>query len=136
MTRVAIGHRAIRELGVEIVVWDGDVGDAEITEFLVALAADPLWPCGRLNLTDLTTAGRVAALDRDLVADLIEGLSNIRIAVVAPHGSAGAVQFQRLVAPRGTELSVHADVSRACAWLGVDAAVCEQVLAVIRRELG
>ena len=49
MTRVAIGHRAIRELGVEIVVWDGDVGDAEITAFLVALAADPLWPCGRLT---------------------------------------------------------------------------------------
>src|SRR5262245_1493720 len=105
MTRVAIGHRAIRELGVEIVVWDGDVGDAEITEFLVALAADPFWPSGRLNLTDLTTAGRVAALDRDLVADLIEGLSNIRLAVVAP---------------RGTELGVHADVSSACAWLGVD----------------
>jgi hypothetical protein len=136
MTRVAIGHRAIRELGVEIVVWDGDIGDAEITTFLVALAADPLWPSGQLNVTDLTTAGHVAALDRDLVADLIEGLSNIRIAVVAPHGSTGATQFQRLVAPRGTELSVHADVSSACAWLGIDAAVCEQTLAAIRRDLG
>jgi hypothetical protein len=135
MTGVPIERRAIRELGVELVVWDGDIGDAEITAFLVALAADPLWPSGRLNLTDLTTAGHIAALDRDLVADLIEGLSGIRIAVVALHGSAGATQFQRLVAPRGTELSVHADVSSACTWLGIDAAVCEQTLAALRRDL-
>ena len=136
MTSVGIGRRASRDLGVEVVVWDGDIDDAEITAFLVGLAADPQWPAGRLNLTDMRTAGGIAELDRDLVSDLIEGLANIRIAVVAPSGSAGAVQFGEFAAPYGTELSVHAGVESACAWLEIDARVARSMLEAIRAELG
>jgi hypothetical protein len=120
-------------------VWDGDVFPEDVHAHLLRLAADPDWPTGRLQLTDLTTLHRVEVPDADLVSLLYEGttlLDDLRFALVLRPSVITA--FAPALAPRAKEipmLGTFSHLAAASEYLGIPRAVAQEVCDALRNEV-
>jgi hypothetical protein len=138
---MGIAYRLDRGLGLTLTMFDGAVSGEEWIRRVQELFADPAWPPGRLNLTDLRTAdsSAITAADRQAIYEInqehAKQLVGMKSAAIAGVHFDETREFERGNRPSGLRLIAFDDVGPACTWLGVDAAVVAPMLTEMREQL-
>jgi hypothetical protein len=138
---MAIAYRLDQGLGLTLTVFDGVITGEEWIRRVRELFADPAWPPGRLNLTDLRTADstQITADDRRTIFEINEEhakqLVGMKSAAIAGVHFDETRDFERGNRSSGLRLIAFDDVGPACAWLGLDSAVVGPMLTTMRDEL-
>ena len=123
------------------IVWDGVVTADDWRAHLREMFADPDWPVGSKNLTDLRTAdvSTITPEDRASIvtmyapyADKVRGQKS---AAVAGDNFDASREFEDQKEPAGLSLIVFNDLLNACTWLGIDKAVAQATVSELRQEL-
>lgn len=138
---MGIAYRLDQGLGLTLTVFDGVITGEEWRTKVRALFADPAWPPGRLNLTDLRTADSslLTAADRNEIyainAHHANQLVGMKSAAIAGVHFDETREFERGNRPSGIRLIAFDDLGPACAWLGIDAALVGPMITVLRDEM-
>jgi hypothetical protein len=138
---MGVGYRLDQALGLSLVVFDGKVTGDEWRAMVLEVFADPCWPPGRLNLTDLRTADASALTVADRAEIFaINGLHADKLVRMksAAIGSAhfeAARRFGREDRSSGLRLIAFDDLPPACIWLGVDVDKVGSMIEQLRRHL-
>jgi hypothetical protein len=135
---VGISHVAVAEYRCTFEIWHGDIDEAEVHAHLLRLAQDRDWPPGVLNLVDLTTVGRIAVPDPELVEILREGTvleHELRTALVVPIEFLDPSRPQYDEAARATGVTTFTDLLSATDHLGLPFEESQRILDELRRSL-
>jgi hypothetical protein len=134
-------YRLDHVLGLTLTVFDGTITGDEWRATARTIFADPAWPPGPLNLTDLRTADASALTDADRVSILAinashaDQLAGMKSAAVGGTNFEIAARFQREDEMSGLRLVVFDDLPPACTWLGVDADAVSVTIRTLREQL-
>ena len=138
---MGVGYRLDRELALTLTVFDGTVTGDEWRAAVREIFADPSWPPGRLNLTDLRTAD-LSAVTRSDRAEIYKinalnanKLVGMKSATVGGANFETARAFERDDRSSGLRIIPFDDLGPACAWLGVDERVVAAMIDDLRRHL-
>jgi hypothetical protein len=138
---MGIAYRLDPVLGLTVTVFDGVITGEEWIQEVRELFADPAWPAGRLSLTDLRTADShlLTAEHRQEIYEINQAhakqLVGMKSAAIAGMHFDEAREFERGNRQSGMRLIAFDDVGPACAWLGIDAAAVNPILAEMRAQL-
>jgi hypothetical protein len=138
---MGVGYRLDHELALTVTVFDGAVTGEEWRATVRALFADPSWPPGRLNLTDLRTADLSAVTGEDraeiyaLNARHAHKLVGMKSATVGGVNFENARKFERDDRSSGLRIIPFDDLGPACTWLGVDTQAIASMIDQLRREM-
>ena len=136
---MGIAYRLDQTQGLTIVVWDGTVTEGDVEEQVRRLAADPDWPPGLRQLSDMTSATSVPDVANTNIIEMIAEMPEarpIRFAFVAREGFAAVRRYERAVETVGvTRVIVFNDLPTACTWLGVDEVATRATIDALRQEL-
>jgi hypothetical protein len=138
---MAIGYRLDRRLALTVTVFDGKVTGEEWSAAARAVFADPAWPPGRLNLTDLRTADASALTiaDRASIFEInarqAHKLVGMKSAAVGGTHFEAARRFERDDLSSGLRIIPFDMLEPACAWLGIDTDDAAAIINEVRREL-
>jgi hypothetical protein len=138
---MAIAYRLEKDLGLTVTVFDGVITGEEWINSVRGLFADPAWPPGRLNLTDLRTADSHLLTDADRQAiyainqEHAKQLVGMKSAAIAGMHFDETRDFERGNRSSGLRLIAFDDVGPACAWLGLDPAVVAPMINEMRDQL-
>jgi hypothetical protein len=138
---MGVGYKLDPELALTLTVFDGVVtGDAWRTT-VREIFADPAWPPGRLNLTDLRTAdlSAITAADRDeihaLNAQYANKLVGMKSAAIGGANFETARKFGNDDRLSGLQIIPFDDLERACEWLGVPVPAVAAIIEQVRHRL-
>jgi hypothetical protein len=138
---MGVGYRLDRELALTLTVFDGTVTGDEWQATVREIFADPSWPPGRLNLTDLRTAD-LSAVTRSDRAEIYKmnalnanKLVGMKSATVGGANFETARAFERDDRSSGLRIIPFDDLGPACTWLGVDERVVAAMIDDLRRHL-
>ena len=138
---VGISYRLDKAQGLMTFVWDGKVTADDWKAHLTEMFADPDWPAGTRNLTDLRSAdvSTITPADRAEIvmmyaphADKVRGMKS---AAVAGDNFDVSRDFETENEPAGLSLIVFNDLLNACTWLGIDKTLAQATVAELRQEL-
>jgi hypothetical protein len=138
---MGVGYQLDQQLGLTLTVFDGRVSGDEWRATVRTLFADPGWPPGRLNLTDLRTADSSAltVADRDEIfainARHADKLVGMKSAAIGGAHFEKARRFGDADQSSGLRLIAFDDLGPACAWLGIELDTVRTSLDQIRRRL-
>jgi hypothetical protein len=138
---VGIAYRLDHTLGLTLTVFDGQVTGDEWRTAVRELFADPRWPPGRLNLTDLRTtdASALTVADREEIIAInarhVDKLVGMKSAAVGSAHFEISREFGREDQSSGLRLIPFDDLAPACVWLGLDLNTVLLMIADLRREL-
>jgi hypothetical protein len=138
---MGVAYRLDHALGLTVTVFDGTITGDEWRAAADEIFADPTWPPGPLNLTDLRTADASALTAADRVSVLAinashaDQLAGMKSAAVGGTNFEIAARFQREDELSGLRLVVFDDLPPACTWLGVDADVVSATIRTLREQL-
>ena len=108
---------------------------------LLELFADPDWPPGSLNLTDLRSADVSTITDADraeivtMYGPRLDDVRGMKSAAVAGDNFEASSEFESHKEPTGLRLIVFNDLLNACTWLGIDKTAAQATINELRREL-
>jgi hypothetical protein len=123
---MGIAYRLDRTMGLTLTVFDGKITGDEWRAVVTEIFANPEWPPGRLNLTDLRTADALGltAADRGKILEMntaqAHKLVGMKSAAVSGAHFEAAREFEREDQTSGMRLIPFDDLGPACAWLGLD----------------
>ena len=138
---MGVAYRLDQTLALTLTVFDGKVAACEWRAAVDEIFADPAWPPGRLNLTDLTTcdASVLTAADRAeilainrLHADKLVGMKS---ATVGSANFDAVRKFAREDRSSGLRLIAFDDLMPACNWLGLAVDSVRPMIEQLRRHL-
>jgi len=138
---MGVGYRLDHGLALTLTVFDGAVTGDEWRATVRAIFADPEWPPGRLNLTDLRTAdlSAVTRADRAEIYKMnalnANKLVGMKSATVGGANFETARAFERDDRSSGLRIIPFDDLGPACTWLGVDERVVGAIIGELRRQL-
>jgi hypothetical protein len=138
---MGVGYLLDHEHALTLTVFDGVVTGDEWRATVRKLFADPSWPPGRLNLTDLRTAdlSAVTRADRAEIYRLnalnAHKLVGMKSATVGGANFETARKFERDDRSSGLRIIPFDDLGPACSWLGVDARAVGTMIDDLRRQL-
>jgi hypothetical protein len=138
---MGIAYLLDQALGLTVTVFDGQITGDEWLATVRRIFADPDWPPGRLNLTDLRTADTSAltAADRDEIfainAQHADKLVGMKSAAVGGINFEVSRRFERDDRTSGLRLIAFDDLGPACVWLGVDVVAIRSTIDQLRRQL-
>jgi hypothetical protein len=138
---MGVGYRLDHELALTVTVFDGAVTGDEWRAAVREIFADPSWPPGRLNLTDLRSAdlSAVTAADRAeiyaLNAQHADKLVGMKSATVGEANFETARKFERDDRSSGLRIIPFDGLGPACNWLGVDSRAVGSLVEEVRRSL-
>jgi hypothetical protein len=138
---MGIAYRLDHTLALTLTVFDSKVTGDEWRSAARRIFADPSWPPGRLNLTDLRTvnASALTVADRAEILAInaahADKLVGMKSAAVGSANFEAVSRFARKDRSSGLRLIAFDDVEPACAWLGVDVARVRSLIEDVRREL-
>ena len=122
-------------------VWDGKVTAADWRGHLEQIFADPDWPAGSRNLTDLRSAD-VSSITPDerasivtLYAPYADKVRGMKSAAVAGDNFDVSREFENQNEPAGLSLIVFNDLLNACTWLGIDKNAAQATITELRHGL-
>ncbi len=141
---MGVGYLLDHEHALTLTVFDGVVTGDEWRATVREIFANPSWPPGRLNLTDLRTAGLSAVTSADraeiyaLNAQHAHKLIGMKSATIGGANFETAQKFEHDDRSSGLRIIPFDDLRPACEWLGVPApaatAMIEQVRARLRAQ--
>ena len=123
------------------IVWDGTVTVDDWRAHLLEVFADPDWPAGTRNLTDLRSAdvSSITPADRlsivAMYAPYADKVRGMKSAAVAGDNFDVSRDFEDQKEPAGLSLIVFNDLLNACTWLGIDKAAAQATITELRQEL-
>ena len=138
---MGIAYRLDHTLGLTVTVFDGKITGEEWRSAVLQVFADPGWPPGRLNLTDLRTADAslLTVADREQIFEInaryAHKLIGMKSAAIGGALFEEARAFEREDRTSGLRLIAFDDVGPACTWLGVDVNDVRPVLEELRSQL-
>jgi hypothetical protein len=138
---MAIAYRLDHTLGLTVTVFDGRVTGDEWRSTVREIFADPCWPPGRLNLTDLRTAdaSRLTGADRAEIfainARHADKLVGMKSAAIGGTNFEAARRFEQDDHTSGLRLIAFDDLGPACTWLGVEVDNVRSMIEQLRRQL-
>ena len=138
---MGISYRLDKTLGLMTFVWDGTVTAADWKAHLTEIFADPDWPAGTRNLTDLRSAdvSTITPADRaeivTMYAPYADKVRGMKSAAVAGDNFDVSREFENQNEPAGLSLIVFNDLLNACTWLGIDKAAAQTTVTELRQEL-
>jgi hypothetical protein len=138
---MAVGYLLDHDHALTLTVFDGVVTGDEWRSTVHEIFADPSWPPGRLNLTDLRTADLSAVTKADraeiyaLNAQYAPKLVGMKSTAIGGANFDTAQKFERDDRSSGLRIIPFDDLTRACEWLGVPAAPIAALIEQLRREL-
>jgi hypothetical protein len=138
---MGIAYRLDKAQGLMTIVWDGQVTAGDWRSHLEAVFADPDWPAGPRNLSDLRSAdiSAITASDTDeivaMYAPHLDKVRGMKSAAVAGDNFETSSEFESQNQPPGLSLIVFNDLLNACTWLGVDKAAAQATITELRLEL-
>jgi hypothetical protein len=138
---MGVGYLLDHEHGLTLTVFDGVVTGDEWRSTARQIFADPSWPPGRLNVTDLRTAdlSAVTRADRDeiyaLNAQHAPKLVGMKSATIGGVNFEIAQKFERDDRTSGLRIIPFDDLGRACEWLGVPVPAVAAMIEQVRRQL-
>ena len=135
---MAIAYRAEPSVGCTFDVWDGEIGDEEVQQYLVRLASDRSWPPGHSHLTDLTTLGSTWVPDAVVLDALYEGTGlaeDLNVAVIVSVRARSDLELEYATVNEKLTAKVFTELAVACAYLGVDEATARVILDELRESL-
>ena len=123
---MGIAYRSDHDLGLTIVVGDGIVTAEDWRAHVRRMTGDPVWPVGRLGLTDQSTADTSAISGDDIresataFGSLGRQVSRRKGAIVAGDAAyRSAATFQQTRGPTGLRIRIFSDRNSACNWLRI-----------------
>ena len=122
-------------------VWR-DVTQADVTNHLDHLAADPNYASSRLLLTDLRAIARddrptpeqVDMAAREFARRFGETLMTVKWAIVARHAFPEASAFDERIQNHIPRVLAFNDLGTACVWLGADVERIEDIIDDLRNR--
>ena len=121
---MGIGYRIDTDLGLTVVVWDGNVSAEDCRHHLIKLAEDARWPPGPRQIADLTTLQESTIPDPDLVDVLSKTslLDDLNLVLVLTSDDLYPSRAVRLNAMRTVPSMIFTGLDRASRFLEVDEA--------------
>jgi hypothetical protein len=120
---MGIAYRSDDASGCMFAVWDGNISGEDVEHHLLRLAEDPQFPPARqLQLTDITTMGRVTAPAPELIALLYEGTdlaAKMKVALVVHPSGFDAADRRYKSAAHSIRIAPFTDFASACAHLAI-----------------
>ena len=138
---MGISYRLDKAQGLMTFVWDGKVTAEDWKVHIRAILADPDWPAGTRNLSDLRGAdiSSITAADQTEVvamyAPYADKLRGMKSAAVAGDNFDISREFEGRNEPAGLSLIVFNDLLNACTWLGIDKTAAQATVTELRQEL-
>ena len=138
---MGIAYRLDHALALTVTVFDGKITGDEWRAAIEQMFADPEWPPGRLNLTDLRTAdsSNLTPADRSDIyainAAHAAKLVRMKSAAIGGEHFEETRDFERGGRSSGLRLIAFDDLRPACAWLGIEVEAVRPILDDIRSEL-
>jgi hypothetical protein len=138
---MGVGYRLDEALGLSLVVFDGKVTGDEWRTTVLEVFADPRWPPGRLNLTDLRTADTSALTESDRAEIFAINALHADKLVRMKSASLGSAhfdatrRFERDDHTSGLRIIAFDDLAPACDWLGVDVERVRTIIEELRVQL-
>jgi hypothetical protein len=138
---MGIAYRLDGALALTLTVFDGKITGDEWRSAVHEIFADPSWPPGRLNLTDLRTADASALTGADRAEILsinarhAHKLVGMKSAAIGGSTFDAARKFAREDRASGLRLIAFDDLAPACTWLGVDVAKVRSMIDDLRARL-
>jgi len=123
------------------IVWDGKVTVDDWRGHLEEVFADPDWPAGTRNLTDLRSADVSAITPEDrasivtMYAPYADKVRGMKSATVAGDNFDVSREFEDRKEPAGLSLIVFNDLLNACTWLGIDKTAAQATITELRQGL-
>jgi hypothetical protein len=138
---MGVAYSLDKTLALTLTVFDGPVTGDEWRSTVRDLFADPSWPPGRLNLTDLRSAdlSAITASDRAAVhainARHAHKLVGMKSAAIGGANFEAARSFERDDRSSGLRIIPFDDLGPACVWLSVDAHAIRPMIEQLRHRL-
>ena len=135
---MGIGYRINPDLGLTVMVWDGDVTAEECRRLSIELADDPAWPPGPLQIIDVTTLGNLNLSDPELVTLLTDAtklLEDIKLVLVVTPDDLYPQREARWNAVRAVPVMSFTDLDRASTFLEVDQATVRAMVDELHEAL-
>jgi hypothetical protein len=138
---MGVGYSLDKTLALTLTVFDGPVTGDEWRSAVRDLFADPSWPPGRLNLTDLRSAdlSALTASDRAAIyainARHAQRLIGMKSAAVGGANFETASNFERDDRSSGLRIIPFDDLGPACRWLSVDVDTVRSMIEELRVRL-
>ena len=138
---MGIAYRMDKSQGLMTIVWDGVITADDWRAHLEEMLADPEWPAGPRNLTDLRSADVSSITEADqaevvsLYAPHLDKLRGMKSAAVAGDNFEPSTAFEANQSPTGLSLIIFNDLLNACTWLGVDKGTAQATITELRNEL-
>ena len=138
---MGIAYRLDQTLGLTLTVFDGRITGYEWRTAVREMFADPRWPPGRLNLTDLRTTDSSALTTADRAAIFAINARHAHKLVGMKSAAIGSAHFEtsrdfsREDQSSGLRLIPFDDLKPACLWLGLDLETVRSMIDELRSEL-
>lgn len=138
---MGVGYSLDKTLALTLTVFDGPVTGDEWRSTVRDLFADPSWPPGRLNLTDLRSAdlSAITTADRAAIyainARHAQKLIGMKSAAIGGANFETARDFERDDRSSGLRIIPFDDLGPACSWLSVDVVTVRSMIEELRGRL-
>jgi hypothetical protein len=138
---MGVGYSLDKTLALTLTVFDGTVTGDEWRSTVRDLFADPSWPPGRLNLTDLRSADLSAITEADraeiyaMNARHAHKLVGMKSAAIGGANFEAARSFERDDRSSGLRIIPFDDLGPACVWLNIDTRAIRPMIEQVRQRL-